>query len=743
MRGTVPFLALSAVLCAAAGPTPRLGFAFFAEGWTSPVASGLNSSAARASLLALASTGVRLVALTTTAYVMDEHDINVQRLLPPSPLASSPLAEFDAALAFAASLNLSVIVTPVLDLNWGLPQNLAREAWYATDGTSRAQIGSGFGSNNTAWDALFASYTAWLLPLARVAAANAAPGAACAGGVLGTTAGTVAFSLGDTLNTMFAQDAARWRALATAVRSEFNSGCLTAFADGKDISSISWWGAVDLIGHAGFWPLGSKVYNIGDAPTVDALVAGWTSALSLLSSVSAAQGGKRILVTAGAQSRPNCHINPWGTGSPGADDGNYQGDPSAWPLSYDVACQAAWYGATIESFSSAPWLSALLLHRWDADSTAGGTSNNGWTPHGKPAEALVRNATGVAALTDECGGVFTLPSHCDGSASIVDALSARTASVAAAVTASASSGAAAAAAGKHAFAGASAAPYGGFRGFVFGGPDEWSSPAYRLDSPGALTSLRNMASLGANTVELTPMWFFANVTLPSIYPITALNSPLRTSTDDELAAIISAAKGLHMRVVLSPMVDPDFTLEAQFGCHNVRPPARQRSCSSGVRNSGAGINTNSSASSSNSGVGGPERPGCFWRGQVGAFWPDSPDDCSSSQDWMAWHAAYASFILHYAALAQAHGVDALIVSHELDRPVTNCAAQWASLVSSVRGVYQGKAYSSDELAVCRLCMCRHCLCVSVCVCRQCVSSVFAAYSGCRPCGVCFTIFCVS
>lgn len=41
-----------------------------------------------------------------------------------------------------------------------------------------------------------------------------------------------------------------------------------------------------------------------------------------------------------------------------------------------------------------------------------------------------------------------------------------------------------------------------FNGFVFGGPDEWSSPSYRLDSAGAAASLASMVSTGADSIEI-------------------------------------------------------------------------------------------------------------------------------------------------------------------------------------------------------------------------------------------------
>jgi len=105
------------------------------------------------------------------------------------------------------------------------------------------------------------------------------------------------------------------------------------------------------------------------------------------------------------------------------------------------------------------------------------------------------------------------------------------------------------------------------------------------------------------------------------------------------------------------MLDPQWTLPDQLGCRD-------------------------SHSKSN----------CFWRGQVGFFFPDAPSDCSASAapQWAAWHSWYrGGFMLHYASLATTIGAKGLIIAHELDRPVTNCANQWASLLAAVRGVFPG------------------------------------------------------
>lgn len=155
-----------------------------------------------------------------------------------------------------------------------------------------------------------------------------------------------------------------------------------------------------------------------------------------------------------------------------------------------------------------------------------------FTPHGKPAEVVLRRWYSGSGTTPTCpagggyGENFLAPgdvqseefarglrtnvalsrdgadANCDGSAA-----------VAAAVAAAARSSVQARAAREHVpvtvhrpYAQRTLTPHARtnrtFNGFVFGGPDEWSSPSYRLDSAGAEASLAAMASTGADSVEI-------------------------------------------------------------------------------------------------------------------------------------------------------------------------------------------------------------------------------------------------
>ena len=623
---------------------PLAGFVFTSELFAPP-SCGLDSPSSLASLRALAATGATTVRLVVTALASSPASTSLHGVAAggwgsatATPAAAAPW------LAEAARLNLSVIISAHLDLDWSLPANAAVKAPYSPSPQSRRDIGASFDDGD--WAAFFAAYSTHVLQWAAVAARAAAPGAGAACS-LGARGGVSALSLGDGLAHVFVQDA-RMRALIAAVRAAFG-GCLTLIAAGDILPTLGLWDALDFIGHEAFWPLGAA-QPLGAPLSSSAMAAGWAEAIAMLAAASAANGGKRVaLLSTGAQSRPNCHVSPWDTGAPApvagtrSADGNNQGDPSAWPCSYDMLCQANFYQSIIDAFSPQPWWAGATFFRWAADEGAGGPSDTGWTPHGKAAESTVRAWTGAA------GG--------DGAAVVAEALRAG-----AAVLAAEEERASPAASARRRAHG-TFSTFTGRRGFVIGGPDEWSSPYYRLDSAGALASLENMVSLGANSAEVVIQWYTADVNdSSSLYPIVDPASVMRTTTDDELRRFAAHAAAQNVTLALSPMIDPDWTLPSQLGCR----------------------------------TGWPEPPGCHWRGEIGYGWPKIAGDCSGDALWMAWHEAYRAYILHYAVLAQELGMAYFILAHELQTPTQNCAAQWSALISSVRSVYDGKLLAAVE-----------------------------------------------
>jgi hypothetical protein len=58
-------------------------------------------------------------------------------------------------------------------------------------------------------------------------------------------------------------------------------------------------------------------------------------------------------------------------------------------------------------------------------------------------------------------------------------------------------------------------------------------------------------------------------------------------------------------------------------------------------------------------------------------------------DWAAWFARYEEFIVHYARLAEAWGMEALCVGTELEG-TTRRTADWRRIIAAVRAVYHGR-----------------------------------------------------
>ena len=405
------------------------GFTLACEGWSIPGAN-FSSPQTTESLHALAATGATSVRVLVTAYVDGVSSPTVYDIAPPSPLATATTGDVAPLLDLATSLNLSIVLQPIVDVDWSRPEYQRLHDWTASGAIARNDIGGTF--TDAQWTTFFDSYEAFILPWAAAATQAVERGS------------LVTFSVGDELDHAFAQEL-RFRKLITAVRRVF-TGTLTAAANGRSISTIAWWDAVDVIGHNAFWPLGAAA-PIGTPLPVETMTAAWAPTVQMLGQLSAAHGGRRILLTAaGAQSRPNCHMHPWGTGGARQGDGNDQGDVSAWPVAYDVECQARVYASLIDAFSphADTWWAGVLFWRWSSDPTQGGPSDSDFCPHGKSAEAVFTNWTNRGV-----GGA-------DGADTVIEAL--RHEMKITRVMADATT--------------ASRPAFSGYRGFVFGGPDE-------------------------------------------------------------------------------------------------------------------------------------------------------------------------------------------------------------------------------------------------------------------------------
>ena len=364
------------------------GIVFGGDEWTVPTTQ-YGSPSSASSLQALAATGATHVRLLTTAYVDSINSTSIYDIAPPSPLASTPFAVLGAEIDAAHALGLRVFLCPVLDLNWDLPWN-----GHSTDfpsypsnvsGVSRQLLGrffagsggggGGGGGGDAQWDAFFASYAAWVLPLANLA----------------TSKNVSWFGLASDLEWAFATQEARWRALVASVRTRF-AGSLLIEASAPSLSAVAWWDALDAIGVDVYLPLGSNL-TLGVAPSVEELVRAWEPIVANMSAAAAAWKLPLVITEVGYQSRPSCHVRPRGT------QPRNLGDDSPWLQTRDMSCQANAYEAFLRAWVGAPGLgnkpavpafAGVFWWLWRGDPTSGGSSDSDFTPHGKPAEVVLR-----------------------------------------------------------------------------------------------------------------------------------------------------------------------------------------------------------------------------------------------------------------------------------------------------------------------------------------------------------------
>ncbi len=297
---------------------------------------------ARLSLQAVRAAGAGWISLLATAY-QDTINGKVIDYLGPGTPSDASLADI---MSYAHGLGLKVMLKPHVDL-------LNDPSHY------RGEIGPNF--TEADWAAWFASYREFILHYAGIAAQEGAD-LFCVGCELGTTA----------------SHAAEWRAIVAEIRAAY-SGPLV-YADNlveSQPDAVGWWDAMDFIGEDAYPTLSES-----EQPTLEELLSAWERFAEKLHALATKWNKSLILTEIGFRSVRGGATNPW--------DWQRQG-----PV--DLAIQEKCYEATFRTINNRPWLAGIYWWQWAPDPNDGGPDDTGYSPHGKPAETVLKEWFGASA----------------------------------------------------------------------------------------------------------------------------------------------------------------------------------------------------------------------------------------------------------------------------------------------------------------------------------------------------------
>ncbi|MFC0848876.1 hypothetical protein ACFH04_34960 [Streptomyces noboritoensis] len=290
-----------------------------------------DSPRAEAYLRDIAHTGARWVVFTPTWYQKSTKDAEQH---PTEETASDASLRRITDLAHRAGLK--VMLKPHVDL---------------VDGTDRAEIRP---ADRAAW---FTSYEKFITHYAELA----------------RDTGAERFVVGTELAGV-SGDLAAWRKVIAAVRARYREP-LTYAANYDEYAQVPFWPELDVIGIDAYWPLGS-------APTADAAKLGraWRPVADELAAFAGRQHRKILFTEAGYTSQRGSTTAPY-----------------SWTVSkrQDTDEQAAGYRALLDAFTDRDWWAGVCWWMWDDWPDSGETpAGLAYTPHGKPAEEVLRSRWG-------------------------------------------------------------------------------------------------------------------------------------------------------------------------------------------------------------------------------------------------------------------------------------------------------------------------------------------------------------
>jgi len=291
-----------------------------------------SSSSAEKSLTELASTGANWVTIIVTVYQKTAGDTQIMATdLTPS---NDSLIHI---ISKAHELGLKVLLKPHIDIQSG--------QW-------RGEISF---STEDEWKAWFDSYRSIINHYADLARQTQ----------------TEAFCVGTEL-VKTSERSTDWEIIIADVRSHF-SGKLTYASNFDEVNNVKWWGSVDYIGVDAYYPLPTPSDNL----TVADLKAAWDKQGYITSLKQLSEEYDRPILFTEIGYRPVVGANkaPW----------EWQDSPQI-----DLTLQANLYEAALDVFTKQDWFAGMFFWDWLTNPNQGGANDPDYTPHGKPAEDVLR-----------------------------------------------------------------------------------------------------------------------------------------------------------------------------------------------------------------------------------------------------------------------------------------------------------------------------------------------------------------
>jgi hypothetical protein len=306
------------------------------DGMLGPV--GYGSDRCEIAIDEIASIGATWISITPFGRMDDLESVEIE------PDFEIPIARNEELIrrtaAMAEALGLRVAIVPHV---------------YVMSGEWRGEIDPG---SSEAWDAWFASYTAFALRFAALA----------------EEVGADLYSIGVEFKSSSNCCEDKWRGLIEAVRRVYK-GDLTYSANWDEVEEVPFWDALDAIGVNAFWPLAERPGDGYEVMRATARrVADRLEGLALYAD-------RPVLFTEmGVKSANDSALAPW-----------------EWPercgkQSYDEEYQADAYDAVLGELAPRPWFAGLFIWKYFSDPYDETQEvRAGFSPRGKLAEqALAR-----------------------------------------------------------------------------------------------------------------------------------------------------------------------------------------------------------------------------------------------------------------------------------------------------------------------------------------------------------------